>query len=285
MTHSETRGHWLREGAIGLGTGVLYGITSVAVGHPFDTVKTKMQAQTGFVQGGGMLTSFAKVLRAEGVRGLYRGCVPPLWGSGLYRSTQFAVFEALFTKWNHDHGKREIPHTDGLQYRVLGAGAVASLARALIECPIEYAKVARQTGQSWLLRDVYTGFGMQWARTTGVMVTYFVIIDNIRRNHPSVFSQPLGQFLASAGAATFGFWLVWPFEVLKNQVQAKTPIGEHGVNATISERVRYLIKAHGGIQGLYRGILPGTYRSFLANGVSMVVMAWAQRQVTALGLR
>jgi hypothetical protein len=25
----------------------------------------------------------------------FRGCVPPLWGSGIYRSTQFAVFEAV----------------------------------------------------------------------------------------------------------------------------------------------------------------------------------------------
>lgn len=32
MTHNEKRQHWLKEGAIGLGTGVLYGITSVAVG-------------------------------------------------------------------------------------------------------------------------------------------------------------------------------------------------------------------------------------------------------------
>ena len=26
----------------------------------------------------------------------YRGCIPPLWGSGIYRSTQFAVFEGVY---------------------------------------------------------------------------------------------------------------------------------------------------------------------------------------------
>jgi hypothetical protein len=30
MTHTERRSHWLKEGAIGLSTGILYGITSVA---------------------------------------------------------------------------------------------------------------------------------------------------------------------------------------------------------------------------------------------------------------
>ena len=33
-----------------------------------------------------------------------------------------------------------------------------------------------------------------------------------------MFQTKIGQFLASAGAATFGFWVVWPLEVLKNQV-------------------------------------------------------------------
>lgn len=69
--------------------GVLYGTTSVAVGHPFDTVKTKMQAQSGF-ESQSMLKTFGKTLREQGVRGLYRGCLPPLMGSGLFRSTQFA---------------------------------------------------------------------------------------------------------------------------------------------------------------------------------------------------
>jgi solute carrier family 25 carnitine/acylcarnitine transporter 20/29 len=43
MTHNEKRSHWVKEGAIGLGTGILFGLTNVVVGHPFDTIKTKMQ--------------------------------------------------------------------------------------------------------------------------------------------------------------------------------------------------------------------------------------------------
>lgn len=33
MSHGEERTHWLREGAIALATGGLYGVTNVAVGH------------------------------------------------------------------------------------------------------------------------------------------------------------------------------------------------------------------------------------------------------------
>jgi len=33
MSHNEERTHWLKEGAIGLGIGVIYGVTVVVVGH------------------------------------------------------------------------------------------------------------------------------------------------------------------------------------------------------------------------------------------------------------
>ena len=151
MTHNEERSHWLREAGISLGTGILYGMTSVAVGHPFDTIKTKMTAQHGFLESkdNGMFRQMSKVLRAEGLRGLYRGWFPPLWGSGLYRSVQFAVFEGLYTKWGvkgdgtkADVGETwwttEITGTGGMQRRVPIAAFLASTSRAIIECPVEY---------------------------------------------------------------------------------------------------------------------------------------------------
>ena len=51
--------------------GVLYGVTSVAVGHPFDTVKTKMQAQAGY-ETGGMIKTLLKTFRTQGLIGFYR---------------------------------------------------------------------------------------------------------------------------------------------------------------------------------------------------------------------
>jgi solute carrier family 25 carnitine/acylcarnitine transporter 20/29 len=43
----------------------------VAVGHPFDTIKTKMQAEVGFEKTG-MIKSFIKTIREQGIKGLYR---------------------------------------------------------------------------------------------------------------------------------------------------------------------------------------------------------------------
>jgi len=91
----------------------------------------------------------------------------------------------------------------------------AATARALVECPFEYAKVRGQTGQSWHFLQAYKGFEMLYPRTLGLMTTYFVLIDSIRRHTPA-FNYKIGQFLASGGSAMFAFWLVWPLETLKN---------------------------------------------------------------------
>lgn len=114
----------------------------------------------------------------------------------------------------------------------------------------------------------------------------------------AAFDSKLGQFAASGGSSTLGWILVWPLEVLKNQVQAGTVI--HGnakyVSPTpgapsercspgLGERARYMMHAHGGVAGLYRGIIPGTLRAFIANGTSMIVMQWAQKKVSEWGLR
>lgn len=41
------------------------------------------------------------------------------------------------------------------------------------------------------------------------------------------------------------------------------------------QRLKFIYKERGGLCGLYRGIAPGTARSFVANGVAMVVMTHA----------
>jgi len=57
------------------------------VGHPFDTIKTKMQTQSEHMGlRRGMFDTIKSVWRTEGPVGFYRGVVPPLFGSTLYRS-------------------------------------------------------------------------------------------------------------------------------------------------------------------------------------------------------
>lgn len=50
-------------------------------------------------------------------------------------------------------------------------------------------------------------------------------------------------------------------------------------------RLKTVYMSRGGFFGLYRGLLPGTIRSFAANGFAMIAMQLAQRKVTEWGVR
>jgi solute carrier family 25 carnitine/acylcarnitine transporter 20/29 len=54
---------------------------------------------------------------------------------------------------------------------------------------------------------------------------------------------------------------------------------------SLLQRIQYTVRERGGVLGLYRGILPGSIRSFVGNGCAMVVMQYCQKKVTELGLR
>ena len=62
------------------------------------------------------------------------------------------------------------------------SGMLGGTARAIIECPFEYAKVKGQTGQIWHFKDAYKGFSYLYPRTTGLMTIYFLMVDSLRRH-------------------------------------------------------------------------------------------------------
>ena len=98
---------------------------------------------------------------------------------------------------------------------MIAAGIVSGTVRSLIECPFEYAKVKGQTKQVWVMKDVYKGFTNLYPRSTILMTIYFMQVDSYRR-HTKLFESKIGQFFVSGSSSMFAFWIIWPFEVLKN---------------------------------------------------------------------
>lgn len=63
----------------GFVAGVFSGITKLSVGHPFDTIKVRLQT-TSNAHFHGPLDCVTQTLKKEGLRGLYKGATPPLVG-------------------------------------------------------------------------------------------------------------------------------------------------------------------------------------------------------------
>ena len=143
MTSTEARGaSATREFALALASGGLYGATNTVVGHPFDTVKTKMQTQSGFTSSGA-LASARQILSSEGAVGFYRGCLPPMWGSAVYRSAQFAVYDLLYAEAEKYPASLEhVPGTD------MSGGSGAGLGATTRPCSSRRSSTPRSKVES-----------------------------------------------------------------------------------------------------------------------------------------
>lgn len=282
-------GSGLTEGLRGLTCGILFGITSPLVGHPLDCIKTKMQAQAGYGTGGAWRT-LVTVVRTEGFLALYRGLLPPLLGSSVYRSVQFSVYGATMgAQRDEEWATREIGALGGMEPRVFVAALVSSTARTVIETPLELLKVRRQTGQGWLppsepgagvaksLRTLYTGLGVSWVRTVLSLGGFFVLVDHAERHHRELVNAPgVGPFIKGGVCATLAWWLAWPAETLKNRTQS-------GFSAAAAAATPSPLSLVARVRGVYRGIGPGTMRSVVANGAAVTVFTLCQERMRRTG--
>jgi solute carrier family 25 (mitochondrial carnitine/acylcarnitine transporter), member 20/29 len=178
-------------------------------------------------------------------------------------------------------GRITIPFTSGVELRVVLGGLISGSVRSAIETPLEYAKIQRQMGKSWKLKDTYTGFKVTWLRASGLLMTYFVLLDSCRRNFDSAFrNSMIGPFVSSGLSSVVAWWAVWPLECIKSQTQANA-----NEKLSIIQRIRITTRERGGFFALYRGLGPGILRNFLGSGFAMLTLLYANRKISELGLR
>jgi solute carrier family 25 carnitine/acylcarnitine transporter 20/29 len=249
----------------GLLCGVAFGLASPLASHPFDTIKTRMQASPSCASGGS-ISALRSTIASGGIKALYAGLTPPLIGSVLYRSTQMGVFSYVMAYCHHNISwtRRQFPGTGGLEFRVIFAAAAATTARAIVETPLESIKVRMQCDAPLPnnMKELFRGFSLTWSRLFIALGSFFILCDSADRHAPSLFSTPvIGPFLKGGVAATAGWWLAWPLEVAKNRVQSGRY--ENARIALVSAIKEY------GYRGLYRGLAPGSLRSLIGNGAAM----------------
>ncbi|KAG4383916.1 hypothetical protein GLYMA_13G177267v4 [Glycine max] len=75
--------------------GLSAGVAVVATGHPFDTVKVMLQkhnAEAHMIQYRNGLHCTARILKTEGIKGLYRGATPSFVGMAVEGSLFFGIY-------------------------------------------------------------------------------------------------------------------------------------------------------------------------------------------------
>ena len=280
MSHSEQRGTAQREAMLALFTGSIYGGVHTITGHPLDTVKSRMQLDPNLSKASAMQV-VGTMWRQEGVRGFFRGCVPPLWGSMVYRGLMMSGYEFSFTYIEKEFSsdsflRQDISVAFPVRPICLVSGLFAALCRGFIESPIEYAKVMGQLGKRWRFKDIYRGLSAQMIRTAFLITPIFAAMDTARRKTTLMTSLP-GNFAVATTSCGIAYLMCWPLETMKNLAQSGIP----HPSASVAQRVAHL----GGWRGVYRGVWPGCSAGALRNGCGMVAMQYAQKWATLLGLR
>ena len=237
--------------------------------------------------GSGAIATARAILRTEGVLGFWRGLVPPLMGSTAYRGVLFSAYSAAFAACKDTPLAKPIPGSGGLAPAVVVGAVAAASARTAVETPLELIKVRRMLKQPWMtgsgvsslfsvkqIMELYKGSSATLARSTGMLVTFFTLIDYTQRYFPVAIATPVvGPFIKGGMCTTIGWAVAWPAEVVKSRVQGDTT-GALANKSTVSLIAQ--VARTEGLRGLYRGFAPGACRSFVANGASMVAFQFFQ---------
>lgn len=122
-----------------LTAGTVGGAAQLVVGHPFDTIKVKLQSQPTPLPGqpprySGAIDAVKQTIAAEGPRGLYKGMGAPLATVAAFNAVLFTVRGQMEILLKSEPGA---PLSVGQQ---VACGAGAGFAVSFLACPTELIK-------------------------------------------------------------------------------------------------------------------------------------------------
>ncbi|KAF2641237.1 mitochondrial carrier [Massarina eburnea CBS 473.64] len=267
-----------------------------ALVYPLDIVKTRLQVQikrksTSIETNpaddehyANTLDAISKIIKADGVSGLYAGLPGSLLGVA---STNFAYFY-----WY------TVVRTLYLQYRAmntspgtaaeLALGAVAGAVAQLFTIPVAVVTTRQQTvskhdrkgllatGQEVIdSEDGWTGLWRGLKASLVLVVNPAITYGAYQRLRESIFPgkanlKPWEAFVLGAMSKSLATIATQPLIVAKVGLQSKPPPARDGRPfKTFSEVMRYIVE-HEGLPGLFKGIGPQILKGLLVQGFLMM---------------
>ncbi|KAI3868337.1 hypothetical protein MKX03_000248 [Papaver bracteatum] len=294
--------------------GLAGGLATVAVGHPFDTVKVKLQkhnTETHGVKYKNALQCSTRILTNEGVKGLYRGATSSFLGMAFEGSISFGLYSQLKQSLQGELNSSK----PQLQAIIPAAASVGSII-SFILCPSELVKCRMQvqgtdslisrndrysstldciskTYKNEGVKGIFRGGSATFLRESVGNSVFFSCYEYSRyymllqlnsslsghRDQQLKVLTDVGVGIVSGGLAGVAFWLtVLPVDVAKTVIQT-APNTKSSRNPF---QILGSIYRKTGFRGCYAGLGPTLARAFPANAAAIV--SW---ELTAklLGIR
>ncbi|KAH7663265.1 solute carrier family 25 (mitochondrial folate transporter) member 32 protein [Dioscorea alata] len=279
--------------------GAVAGFSTVAILHPLDVVRTRFQVNDGRLAN---LPSYKNtghaiytIARTEGIRGLYAGFFPAVFGSSVSWGLYFFLYARA--KSRYSKGSDE-PLSAG--YHLISAAEAGSLV-CLFTNPIWLVKTRLQLQPSLHQNRPYSGFYdalrtilkeegwhafFRGAAPGLILVSHgaiqFTIYEELRklaihfkRNKRTENSD--GDILNSFDFATIGamskiaaMMLTYPYQVIRARLQQR-PNCDGTPKYLDSWHVMRETARFEGIRGFYRGMTPNLLKNIPAASITFVV--------------
>ncbi|KAL1462789.1 hypothetical protein WDU94_014597 [Cyamophila willieti] len=260
------------------------GILTVSVGHPFDTCKVRMQATASHApEYSSTFDCFKKILKNEGVTGLFKGMGAPITTVAPMNALNFFGYGTGVKLFSNDENGGRLA---SWQYFV--SGGLSGIATAVLVTPGERIKcilqvqettqgysgpidVARKLTAQYGIFSLFKGINATLLRDVPAYGAYYATYEAVKFG---LASQEAGQdpwlllkTILSGAMAGLAYWGVGiPADVLKTRLQtASEDKYPHGIRSVFSE----LMKTEGP-RGLYRGAAPVFIRAIPANSACFV---------------
>ena len=234
--------------------GAISGSTVVAVGHPLDSIKVRLQTDT----------------TSNIFRNLYKGVLPP--------------FLAVVPSW------MAVFLSYGVALKTLGSNDISSVALAggfsgffytLAVCPFEFVKVNAQKQHISTLdafnslkskvgfRGLYRGFNVCLLRDVSQSAAYYVCAESLNRSawmKKYFKNEETRPFFSGAITGVCHCLVEYPFDTIKSRMQ--TNLGFRSYSECLSEFMNNRAELH----TAKRAIFPMLTRAVLAHGASFFVI-------------
>jgi solute carrier family 25 carnitine/acylcarnitine transporter 20/29 len=276
------------------------GSALVAVGHPFDTIKVRIQTDT-VGRYNGFFDCATKTMAEGGPMALYRGAVPVLCGVAPMYALCFLGYsfgQDIFC----DPDAYTAENQKLLQIAL--AGATSAVFTTPIMAPGERIKCLQQTdktGRGFVdtvkfvwgeggFRSLTKGFTATFARDAVASMFYFSVYEVLKRQFAKMEGKKMGETpgtlgtLCAGGFAGIANWAgCLPIDVLKSKYQI-APEGVYSGTILGSKSVLREVMAKEGLLSLWAGATPVFIRAFPANAACFYGMETAKTMLTSVGL-
>lgn len=221
----------------------------------------------------GTLPTMKRILREEGLTGLWKGNIPAELMYISYSAVQFTTYRSVTLGLQSIFGENKIPAAAESFIAGASAGAVATTTTYPLDLlRTRFAAQGNEKIYSSLLasiRDIYryegpTGFFRGVSAGVGQIIPYmgiFFAAYETLRLPMSELQLPFGSGDATAGvmASVFSKTVVFPLDLIRKRLQVQGPTRERYVHRNIPVyqgvfRTMRSILRHEGKRGLYRGL-------------------------------